>query len=71
MMADPEAYAAPTPKVFYIHDDLSEYVRRRQGEASLAWRLTQELFALVRRDQRRLRAGICRACSGSHLDRLA
>lgn len=46
---DAEAYAAPTPEILYIHDDLSEYVSRRHGEASLAWRLTQELFALVRR----------------------
>jgi hypothetical protein len=51
-MTDAEAYAAPTPKVFYIHDDLSEYVRRRQGEASLAWQLMRELFALVRRNPR-------------------
>jgi hypothetical protein len=53
-MTDAEAYAAPTPGVFYIHDDLSEYVCRRQGEASLAWQLTQELFALVRRDPRQV-----------------
>jgi hypothetical protein len=49
-MTDDEAYAAPTPKVFYIHDDLSEYICQRQGEASPAWQLTRELFALVRRD---------------------
>ncbi len=49
-MTDAEAYAAPTPKVFYIHDDLSEYICQRQGEASPAWQLTRELFALVRRD---------------------
>jgi hypothetical protein len=51
-MMDAEAYAAPTPRLFYIHDDLSEYVCRQQGEASPAWRLTRELFALVRRDPR-------------------
>jgi hypothetical protein len=49
-MTEAEAYAAPTPRVFYIHDDLSEYVCRRQGQGSLAWQLTRELFALVRRD---------------------
>jgi hypothetical protein len=49
-MTDAEAYAAPTPRVFYIHDDLSEYVCRQQGEASPAWQFTQELFALVCRD---------------------
>jgi hypothetical protein len=48
-MTDAEAYAAPTPRAFYVHDDLSEYVRQRQGEASPAWQLTRELFALVRR----------------------
>jgi hypothetical protein len=46
-MADASAYAAPTPKAFYIHDDLSDYVHRRHGPASPAWQLTQELFALV------------------------
>jgi len=49
-MTGAEAYAAPTPRVFYIHDDLSEYVCRHQGEASLAWQLMRELFALIRRD---------------------
>jgi hypothetical protein len=28
-MTDTEAYAAPTPGVFHMHDDLSEYVCRR------------------------------------------
>jgi len=49
-MTDAEAYAAPTPKAFYIHDDLSEYIRQRQGAASPAWQLTRELFALVCRE---------------------
>jgi hypothetical protein len=49
-MTNAEAYAAPTPKVLYIHDDLSEYICRHQGEASPAWQLTRELFAFVRRD---------------------
>jgi len=49
-MTAAEAYAAPTPRVFYIHDDLSDYVCQRQGESSLAWQLTQDLFGLVRRD---------------------
>jgi hypothetical protein len=44
-----EAYAAPIPRVFYIHDDLTDYVRRHQGEASPAFQLTQELFALAQR----------------------
>jgi hypothetical protein len=50
-MTDAGAYAAPTPKVFYIHDDLSEFIGQRQGEASPAWQLTRELLALVGRDK--------------------
>ncbi|WP_089717452.1 hypothetical protein [Candidatus Entotheonella palauensis] len=53
-MPNAEAYAAPTPSVFYIHNDLSEYVERQQGEHSLALRLTQELFTLVRRTPERV-----------------
>jgi hypothetical protein len=49
-MRDAEPYAAPTPKVLYIHDDLSDYVARRQGQASPACQLTRELFALVCRE---------------------
>jgi hypothetical protein len=47
-MTDAHAYAAPTPGTFYIHDDLSDYICRQHGEASPAWHLTQELFALIR-----------------------
>jgi len=46
--------AAPTPQVFYIHDDLSEDVRRTYGEQSVAFRLTQELLTLVRSDPQRV-----------------
>ena len=53
-MSDAEPYAAPTPNALYIHDDLSDYVFRQQGEASPAWHLTRELFALVRRDPGRV-----------------
>jgi hypothetical protein len=49
-MTDEEAYAAPTPGLLYIHDDLSAYVCRQQGKASPAWQLTHELFALLQRD---------------------
>jgi len=48
------AYAAPTPQVFYIHDDLSAEVRHTYGEQSLACQLTRELFTLVRRDPQRV-----------------
>lgn len=49
-----EAYAAPTPRRLYIHDDLSAHVRQQQGEASLAWQLTRELFTRARRDPGRV-----------------
>jgi pyrimidine operon attenuation protein/uracil phosphoribosyltransferase len=48
------AYAAPTPQVFYIHDDLSDYVRHTHGEQSVAFQLAQELLILVRRDPQRV-----------------
>jgi hypothetical protein len=53
-MRDAEPYAAPTPKVLYIHDDLSDYVSRQHGQTSPAWHLTREFFALVCRDPRRV-----------------
>jgi hypothetical protein len=40
--------------VFYIHDDLSDEVRRTHGEQSVAFQLTQELLTLVRRDPQRV-----------------
>jgi len=48
------AYAAPTPQVFYIHDDLSDDVRRTHGEQSVAFQLAQALLTLVRRDPQRV-----------------
>jgi hypothetical protein len=53
-MSDVEPYAAPTPNILYIHDDLSDYVFRQHEQASPAWHITQELFALVRRDPGRV-----------------
>src|ERR671923_2261123 len=52
-MAD-TTYAAPTPQVFYIHDDLSDDVRHTHGEQSVAFQLTQELLRLVRRNPQRV-----------------
>ena len=49
-MSEAEAYAAPTPKVFYIHDDLSDFVQRLHGGESEACGLTRELFDLVCRE---------------------
>lgn len=48
-MADQPSYEAPTPRVFYIHDDLSDDVLQTHGPASPAYGLTQELLRLVRR----------------------
>src|SRR5262245_4540448 len=48
------AYAAPTPQVFYIHDDLSDDVCHTYGEQSVACQLTRELLTLVRRDPQRV-----------------
>ena len=48
------AYAAPTPQVFYIHDDLSDEVRHTYGEQSVAFQLARELFTLVQRDPQRV-----------------
>src|SRR5262245_34096927 len=48
------AYAAPTPQVFYIHDDLSDDIRHTHGEQSVAFQLSQELLTLVRRDPQRV-----------------
>jgi hypothetical protein len=53
-MRDAEPYAAPTPKVLYIHDDLSDYVSRQHGQEAPALHLTRELFALACRDPRRV-----------------
>jgi ABC-type transport system substrate-binding protein len=48
------AYTTPPPQVFYIHDDLSDDVRRTHREQSVAFQLSQELLALVRRDPQRV-----------------
>jgi hypothetical protein len=45
-----DAYAAPTPRVFYIHDDLTEHVQQRYGADSPQARLTARLFTVVRRN---------------------
>jgi hypothetical protein len=53
-MRDAEPYAAPTPKVLYIHDDVSDFVARRHGQASRAGQLTREFFELVCREPTRV-----------------
>jgi len=44
----------PTPKHFYIHDDLTEEIRERYGPDSAAAALVRELLGLVRRDPMRV-----------------
>ena len=53
-MTDDAAPSPPTPRTFFIHDDLTETVRQCYGDASEAFRLTQELFRLVRCDPQRV-----------------
>ena len=40
----------PTPRRFYVHDDLTEDVRERYGGDSPAFALAQELMVMVRSD---------------------
>ncbi len=47
-LSDHELYTAPVPRSFYIHDDISDSVREAHGADSEAYRLTRELFDLVR-----------------------
>ena len=45
--SDGAAYAQPTPRRLYVHDDLSDDVTQRFGAGSAAAALTSELFAAV------------------------
>ena len=51
---DQGTYAQPTPRLLYVHDDLSEDVTERFGPASPAAALTRSLFALLARDRERV-----------------
>ncbi|HSE05206.1 MAG TPA: hypothetical protein VLK35_13720 [Methylomirabilota bacterium] len=53
--ADGVAYAQPTPRLLYVHDDLTDEVARRAGIGSPAAALARELLALVARDAERIR----------------
>jgi hypothetical protein len=44
----------PTPRRFYIHDDLTDEVGASHGPGSAAGALVRELLALVRRDRTRV-----------------
>jgi hypothetical protein len=46
------AGATPTPRRFYVHDDLTDEVRTQYGQASQEAALAGELLALIRRDPR-------------------
>jgi hypothetical protein len=53
---DPDhgAYAQPTPRRLYVHDDLSGDVAERFGPASAAAALTRSLFSLLEGDRERV-----------------
>jgi len=55
MGAEGAAYAQPTPRCLYIHDDLSAEVARERGAGSPAAALAVELLALLARDRERVR----------------
>jgi hypothetical protein len=49
-----QSYQAPTPQIFYIHDDLSDVVRQRFGPSSQAFTMTLRLFELLSLDTERV-----------------
>jgi hypothetical protein len=56
-VADPgaAAYAQPTPRLLYVHDDLTDEVTRRLGAASPGARLARDLLELLAGDRDRVR----------------
>jgi hypothetical protein len=46
-----EPYPQPTPRLLYVHDDLTEEVGRRFGPASPAAAVTRRIFELLSRDR--------------------
>lgn len=52
--ADGGAYPQPTPRLLYVHDDLSDEVARRFGGASHAAALTRSFFELLAGDGGRI-----------------
>jgi hypothetical protein len=53
--ADGAAYAQPTPRLLYVHDDLTDEVARREGVGSPAAALARDLLALLAREPERVR----------------
>ena len=49
-----EPYPQPTPRLLYVHDDLTEEVGRRFGPASAAAAVTRRIFELLSRDRERV-----------------
>ena len=49
-----DAYAQPSPRLLYVHDDLTEEVATSLGPASPAAALTRSLFELLGRDRERV-----------------
>ncbi len=50
----PGAYTQPTPRLLYVHDDLSDEVTKRLGPDSPAGALTRSLFELLATDRERV-----------------
>ncbi len=50
----PGAYTQPTPRLLYVHDDLSDEVTTRLGPDSPAGALTRSLFELLATDRERV-----------------
>jgi hypothetical protein len=53
--ADDAAYAQPTPRLLYVHDDLTDEVARQHGVGSAAAALARDLLAVLARDPERVR----------------
>ena len=49
------AYTQPTPRLLYVHDDLSDEVSRRFGAASAGAALVRRLFDVLAQDRDRVR----------------
>jgi len=49
------AYEQPTPRLLYVHDDLTAEVSRHEGAGSPAAALARDLLALLARDTERVR----------------
>ena len=52
---DDAAYAQPSPRLLYVHDDLSEQIDRRLGPDSVASALASRLLAVLAQDRERVR----------------